>query len=553
MSTLTLTPPAGTTGLTRAERMRQPLATDVLAAVADHHGVCVRPFTMEVGDPDTGELRYVPLPCGSTVESVCGPCARKARALRMAQCREGWHLTEEPALDADEPTAEQRTALTVRADLVAHYRDAVQAGRDVDAEELREAIRDADDTLRQLGVRGQLPSPERPAKRPPKRSTKRRQDAPNLPTRAVSKTTLGREFAGRFRPSMFVTLTCDTYGRVRDDGTPVDPERYDYRRAARDAVHFSSLVDRWWQNLRRVVGWDVQYFATVEPQKRAAPHLHTALRGSIPHDTIRQVTAATYHQVWWPHHDQLLYTEGRSPVWDANRKTFIDPDTRHPLTPWDQALEEVEEPAHVVTFGPQVHSKGILSGTEQAGRHIGYLTKYLTKSVGQAAGLGEHTSDAHREHAHRLHAELQVTPCSPRCPVWLLYGVQPHGARHTMIPGHCKGKAHKPEHLGIAGRRVLVSRKWSNKTLEDHRTERGDFVRQLLHAAGIHPAHGPEDGPYLWERTAPTDPDVPPRPVLLLHAIAERQRWKAEYTAAQLATSSPPPDENRSATHDQAA
>jgi hypothetical protein len=34
-----------------------------------------------------------------------------------------------------------------------------------------------------------------------------------------------------------------------------------------------------------------------------------------------------------------------------------------------------------------------------------------------------------------------------------------------MTPGRCKGKAHQPEHLGIAGRRVLVSRKWSNKTL----------------------------------------------------------------------------------------
>jgi Replication initiator protein, pSAM2 len=91
---------------------------------------------------------------------------------------------------------------------------------------------------------------------------------------------------------------------------------------------------------------------------------------------------------------------------------------------------------------------------------------YLTKSIGQAAGLDEHASDAHRDHAHRLHAELRVTPCSPRCPVWLLYGIQPHGARHSMTPGRCKGKAHKPEHLGIAGRRILVSRKWSNKTLD---------------------------------------------------------------------------------------
>jgi len=41
-----------------------------------------------------------------------------------------------------------------------------------------------------------------------------------------------------------------------------------------------------------------------------------------------------------------------------------------------------------------------------------------------------------------------------------------------MTPGRCKGKAHRPAHLGIAGRRVLVSRKWSNKILDDHRAWR---------------------------------------------------------------------------------
>jgi hypothetical protein len=224
-----------------------------------------------------------------------------------------------------------------------------------------------------------------------------------------------------------------------------------------------------------------------------------------------------------------------------------------PLPSWEQACEVLTEPAHVVRFGEQVHVKGILGGSEEAGRHVGYLTKYLTKSIGQAAGLGEQATDAHREHARRLHAELRVTPCSPRCAVWLLYGVQPQGARYSMTPGRCKGKAHQPEHLGIAGRRVLVSRKWSNKTLDDHRAERGEFVRQLLEAAGIQPAHGPQDGPYMWERTAPADPDVPPRPVLLLKAVAERQRWKAEYTAAQLANGDPPPNTNCSATDDQAA
>lgn len=271
---------------------------------------------------------------------------------------------------------------------------------------------------------------------------------------------MGREFAGRYRPSMFVTLTCDSYGPVRDDGTPVDPDSYDYRRAARDAVHFASLADRWWQNLRRVLGWDVQYFATVEPQRRAAPHLHTALRGSIPHEVIRQVTAATYHQVWWPNHDQLIYNDGRLPVWEPRAKAFVDPDTRVPLTRWDDALDQVDQPAHVATFGRQVHSKGILGGTEQASRHIGYITKYLTKSITEVV---EPTTDAQHRHADRLHAELSVTPCSPRCAVWLRYGIQPQGVTSTTVPGHCKGRAHRRTTLGLPGRRVLVSRKWSGK------------------------------------------------------------------------------------------
>jgi hypothetical protein len=297
----------------------------------------------------------------------------------------------------------------------------------------------------------------------------------------------------------------------------------------------------------------VQYFGTVEPQKRGAPHFHTALRGTIPRAELRAITAATYHQVWWPPHDQLVYTADRPPVWDTRAKAFTDPDTGVALPTFEQACQQLTEPAHVVRFGPQVHVKGILGGTEEAGRHIGYLTKYLTKSIDYAAGLGEQATEAHREHARRLHAELLITPCSPRCPIWLLYGIQPHGARHSTTPGRCKGKAHHPEHLGIAGRRVLVSRKWSNKTLDDHRAERGAFVRQLLEQAGIQSAHGPQDGPYVWERTAPADPDIPPRPVLLMQAVAERQRWKAEYTAAQLAATGPPPDTNRSATFDQAA
>jgi Replication initiator protein, pSAM2 len=131
---------------------------------------------------------------------------------------------------------------------------------------------------------------------------------------------VGQVFGGRYRPSTFLTLTLDTYDRVDSHGAAVDPDRYDYRRAARDAIHFPALLDRFWQNTRRCVGWDVQYFGTVEPQKRGAPHYHAAIRGAIPRTELRAITAATYHQVWWPAHDELVYGGERLPVWDPRAK-----------------------------------------------------------------------------------------------------------------------------------------------------------------------------------------------------------------------------------------
>ena len=550
---MTTTDPTDSDGarLTRAQRTALPLSADVAQALAEQHGVCIRPLAMRRIDTTTGRVDIVPVPCGSIREDQCRPCADKARRLRMVQCRQGWHLDEEPVTQRARPSEQHQELMAARADLVAAYTECQLIGDEVSCEQIADSVAELDTELRALGVRGRFAPLDSPPK-VVKRSTRRRQDAPDLPRRPIDKRTVGRVFAGRYRPSTFLTLTLDSYGRVDDKGAAVDPDRYDYRRAARDAIHFPALVDRFWQNTRRCVGWDVQYFGTVEPQKRGAPHYHAAIRGAIPRAELRAITAATYHQVWWPAHDELVYSGERVPVWDLRAKAFTDPDTGAPLPSWDQACQQLTEPAHVVRFGDQVHVKGILGGSEEAGRHIGYLTKYLTKSISQAAGLDEHATDAHRDHVHRLHAELQITPCSPRCPVWLRYGIQPKGARHSMTPGQCKGKAHQLEHLGIAGRRVLVSRKWSNKTLDDHRAERGEFARQLLQQAGIQPAHGPDDGPYLWERTAPADPDVPPRPVLLLRAVAERQRWKAEYTAAQLATGDPPPA-NHSATRDQAA
>ncbi len=40
------------------------------------------------------------------------------------------------------------------------------------------------------------------------------------------------------------------------------------------------------------------------------------------------------------------------------------------------SYRDIEELLPNGAFGPQVHVKGILGGTEEAGRHVGYLTKY---------------------------------------------------------------------------------------------------------------------------------------------------------------------------------
>src|SRR3954451_16564854 len=83
------------------------LTGDALRDVALDQGVCVRPVMHEVYDTVTKSTQLIPTPCGATRESKCPPCAQKNRRLRMQQCREGWHLEQEPEVPdretADDP------------------------------------------------------------------------------------------------------------------------------------------------------------------------------------------------------------------------------------------------------------------------------------------------------------------------------------------------------------------------------------------------------------------------------------------------------------------
>jgi hypothetical protein len=560
--------------------MRQPLAKDALRLLAEQHGVCVRPLALRRTDTHTGLTEVVEVPCGARLAAKCKPCAERNRRLRIQQIREGWHLADEPAMQPDQPTGEVLELIRYRAHLEfareqLMYEHMTADERAAQLADIDAGIADVDEHLAQSSLRGHLTPRERDDHRPRrKRSTKRRQDSPDLPRLPVDTRTVGRVYAGKtgkkHRPSMLVTLTLDSHGAVhqhirrgayvlpcecgqrhnqRDDvlGTPIDPASYDYRRAALDSIHFARVLDRWWQNLRRAAGWNVQYAGAVELQRRLAPHGHFAIRGTLPRRLLKQVAAATYHQVWWPAFDQPRYTVDRPPVWDSEQSAYVDPRTKQPLRNWSEALDDLEEPdaepAYVAHLG-RIDARGIEAGGKDTERAIRYVTKYVTKDLTEHAAP---QSDAQRAHFDRLHAELATLPCSPTCANWLLYGIQPDGVKAGLTPGRCSGKVHQRATLGFTGRRVLISRQWSGKTLADHRADNRAWIRTILGGGLADTDEQPQADRYAFELARPDDPDIPPLEHRILRAVSARIRWRTELHQARRRLSATAPDETRQA------
>ncbi|SCL16861.1 hypothetical protein GA0074694_1797 [Micromonospora inyonensis] len=297
----------------RAARMRQPLAKEALKQLAEQHGVCVRPLALRRIDTVTGLTEVVEVPCGATLAVKCKPCAERGRRLRIQQIREGWHLADEPAVQPDRPGEDALALVRVRAHLefereALNYQPMHPDQRAAQIADVDAAIAELDEALAETSLRGHLTPKDRDERPRRKRSTRRRQDSPDLPRLPVDPRTVGRAYSGRsgktHRPSMLVTLTLGSHGPVHshirrgayvapcecgqrhgphDDllGTPVDPTSYDYRRAALDAIHFARVLDRWWQNVRRAAGWNVQYAGAVELQRRLAPQVRRGRARSV--------------------------------------------------------------------------------------------------------------------------------------------------------------------------------------------------------------------------------------------------------------------------------
>ena len=173
---------------------------------------------------------------------------------------------------------------------------------------------------------------------------------------------------------------------------------------------------------------------------------------------------------------------------------------------------------HVARFGRKFDAQGVLAGSRDSARCIGYLTKYLTKRV---ADCHQATTDAQYAHAERLADALRYEPCSPTCANWLRYGVQPHNARASPRP------------LTARPTRSTATASCPGLPQVVRQDPRRPPRRPQSLAPGHPRPHRPDPARYTWEPVTPGDPDHMPPAQRLLHVVADRQRWHAALTNAR--------------------
>ena len=156
-----MTDTSSTGKTTRAQRMAMPLAREVVRDLAVEHGACIRPIQLRRTQPGHRRDRArCSSRAGTPSAIVCPACAERARTLRAAQCREGWHLEDEPDLSPDPATDDQRWWCP-RAE-AQQSRDQA-ADHDQDTADFDALIAELDEEITSSGVRGKA-APDRPAR-----------------------------------------------------------------------------------------------------------------------------------------------------------------------------------------------------------------------------------------------------------------------------------------------------------------------------------------------------------------------------------------------------
>lgn len=100
----------------------------------------------------TGQTELIDRPCGSATQSKCPPCAQRTKRLRQAQCREGWHRTDEPTVPATLDD-DEAGLIIVRGNLEYARHDCLGRGQFDEVAEIDEAIADIEQMMSKAGLR----------------------------------------------------------------------------------------------------------------------------------------------------------------------------------------------------------------------------------------------------------------------------------------------------------------------------------------------------------------------------------------------------------------
>ena len=309
-------------------------------------------------------------------------------------------------------------------------------------------------------------------------------------------------------------------------GGYANPVAYEYDRAARDALTFAALFDRFIQNLRRYLGYHGSISPPSNPRASRPAHSHRDTRHRVP----RRTTPGTRRHLppdLVASHPAVKYCGDQQPVWDEATGTYLDPATGEVLPAWDQALDAIgadDEPWHVARFGDRFDAQGVLSGSKDAGRCIGYLTKYLTKQV---ADCHQAQTDAQRVHAGKAGrgAAIAAVLAAVRELAPLRHPAK--NARPGLVPAAARARPTMPITSATPGAGSWSpasgpARPWPTTapTGESGCRPRSVFRQPTRPSTPGNPSH-------------PTDPDHMEHTRRLLHAVADRARWQAALNEAR--------------------
>jgi hypothetical protein len=160
---------------------------------------------MKVTDTRTGEVSFVDVPCGATLASKCPVMRGVGSAAADAPVPRGLAPRHGPGAGSGPPERARVGLAIQRADLTAARDDARDLGDDADFQALVAALMDKDGEIRQADVRGEVEPVGRPR---PERSTRRRQDAPDLPKRAIGEHHRGPGIHRHQRPAACSARRC---------------------------------------------------------------------------------------------------------------------------------------------------------------------------------------------------------------------------------------------------------------------------------------------------------------------------------------------------------